>query len=127
MNSGALFGHLIEDTGTGWVYSDDKTPVDMQHPRPCHGCGLVLPTRIDAELGLHYPDPCLSVLPGTSFACCGHGLERYPGASEPAGYVAMPGLGVLEFSGTCGGERVKAAVDAALNSRPLPEGFSLRQ
>ena len=36
--------------------------------KPCGKCGKLLP-----ESG---PDPCLGMLPGVRFACCGHGKER---------------------------------------------------
>lgn len=38
-------------------------------PRACVACGV---TRSPTDA----PDPCLGMLPGVAFACCGHGNER---------------------------------------------------
>lgn len=41
----------------------------------CRACGLArLPG--DVTRGGDLADPCLGVLPGVSFACCGHGNRR---------------------------------------------------
>lgn len=38
-------------------------------PRECIGCSARQPTS-------EAPDPCLGMLPGVRFACCGHGSAR---------------------------------------------------
>ena len=59
-------GHLIEYNGKKWVYSDDKTSVDVE--RPCKRCGK-MPTK-DGY------DRCLGYIHGVVSACCGHGVEQ---------------------------------------------------
>jgi hypothetical protein len=109
------FGHVIEDTPEGPVYRDDRSPVDPQNPRPCLGCNV----RI--ARGSH--DPCIANLPETLNACCGHGLDKTPVHGNPSGYVALKDGRCFRFSGCVGGERIRAAVDAALKGDDLPEGF----
>ncbi len=110
-----LYGHIIEDTPQGPVYQDDGAPVDPENPRPCLGCKARLTP------GSH--DPCIANLPGTYQACCGHGLDRAPNSGRPNGYVGLTDGRTIEFSGLCGGARIREAVDAALAGKPLPEGF----
>jgi hypothetical protein len=62
-----------------WLYTDNGMPVEMEE-RPCPHCGeLPHPNR---------PDPCLGMLRGVDFACCGHGRP------EPnAAYVSFDAHG----------------------------------
>lgn len=110
------FGHVVENTPSGVVYSDDKTPVDPLNLRPCFGCKLKI-NRGDQ-------DPCIANLPGTYQACCGHGLAFAPRTRNPNGYAALDDGRRISFEGTVGGERIRAAVAAALAGEPLPEGFT---
>lgn len=110
------FGHVVENSPEGVIYSDDRTLVDSQNPRPCLGCKAV------CAHGGH--DPCIANLPGTSQACCGHGLAVTPRGQSPNGYVALEDGRMFRFLGTVGAERIRAAVDAALAGEPLPEGFT---
>lgn len=109
-----LFGHLIEETASGVVYCDDRSAVDFANPRPCFGC------KLRAASGQH--DPCIANLAGTKNACCGHGIELSPGGNL-AGYVALDNGRSFRFAGTVGGERIRAAVEAALRNDDLPDGF----
>lgn len=61
-------GHKIEYIeGRGWVYADDKTPIDRE--RPCKRCGK-MPTPEGYDF-------CLGYIPGgVKSACCGHGVEK---------------------------------------------------
>lgn len=111
----SVHGHLIVDTPAGPVYEDDGSAVDGANPRPCKGC--------DARILRGSHDPCIANLPGTHQACCGHGLDCSPVHGLPNGYVALNDGRSLRFSGLLGGERIREAVEAALNGKPLPDGF----
>ena len=58
-------GHLIyTENGTNWFWDDNNEPyID---DRECINCGL--------KAELEGPDPCLGMLPGVKYACCGHGI-----------------------------------------------------
>lgn len=112
----SMFGHVIEETGTGVVYQADGAAVDFACPRACVGCG--------AHVKNGEQDPCIANLPGTVQACCGHGLERTPEHKNPNGYVGLKDGRTFRFLGTVGGERIRLAVEAALAGQPLPEGFA---
>jgi hypothetical protein len=109
------FGHVVEETDKGVIYRDDGALVDWQNPRPCLGC--------KAKCGEGSHDPCIANLPGTSNACCGHGLDVTPVNHNANGYVALDDGRTFRFSGLVGGERIRQAVDAALKGDSLPEGF----
>ena len=47
-------------------------------PRRCAACGVDRPDK-------PAPDPCLGMLEGVAFACCGHGFDRMS-------YVALEGV-----------------------------------
>ncbi len=111
----SVHGHVIEDTPDGPVYEDDRTPFDAGNPRPCKGCNRHIAP------GAH--DPCIANLPGAYQACCGHGLDRSAVTGGPNGYVAFKDGRTIRFSGLCGGERIRQAVNAVLAGEPLPEGF----
>jgi hypothetical protein len=110
------FGHVIEETANGIVYQVDGSPVDPANPRSCAGC------KVRCREGEQ--DPCIANLPGTSAACCGHGLDVTPVYKSPNGYVALDDGRRMSFSGLVGGERIRAAVEAALRGEELPDGFS---
>jgi hypothetical protein len=63
-------------------------------------------------------------LPGTSQACCGHGLERTPRGNLP-GYAALNDGRTIRFSGCLRGKGVREAVLALQQGLLLPEGFEL--
>lgn len=109
-------GHIVENSPLGVIYRDDGTLVDSQNPRSCLGC------KVRVNHGEQ--DPCIANLPGTSQACCGHGLALSPRLQKPNGYVALNDGRTFRFLGTVGGERIRAAVDSALRGEPLPEGFT---
>lgn len=122
---GFRYGHLTVKTQQGEFYLDDGSPVDAKDWRPCKACGKRCePGDDETPQG---QDPCIAGLPQTSSACCGHGLDCIPGGEYPAGWVCLNDGRVLEFSGTCGGSRIRQAVEAALNDKPLPEGFRYRE
>jgi hypothetical protein len=104
-------GHLM----SGDCYADTGEPYDWANPRPCKGCG--------ANIQPGGNDPCIKNLPGTSSACCGHGADRNPCDGEPAGYVELSNGTIIRFSGSVGGDRIRAAVQAAIEGQPLPDGF----
>jgi hypothetical protein len=112
------YGHLVEDTPEGAVYQDDRTLVDDNNPRPCKGCGAHITP------GTH--DPCIAALPGTSQACCGHGLELTP-RGNLAGYAALNDGRSIRFSGCLRGKGVREAVLALQQGLLLPEGFELQE
>lgn len=112
----SVFGHVVENSPQGVIYRDDRTLVEDDEPRSCFGC------QARCEHGDH--DPCITNLPGTSQACCGHGLAVTPRSGQPNGYVALDDGRTFRFLGTVGSERIRAAVDAALKGDPLPEGFT---
>lgn len=43
----------------------------MKLGQVCNGCGLTVKKEHRTKNG--YADPCLGVLPGVKYACCGHG------------------------------------------------------
>lgn len=114
-----LFGHVIEERPDGAVYQDDGSKVDGSSLRPCLGC------KAKCQQGEH--DPCIADLPGTLNACCGHGRELTPVSGNLAGYVGLTDGRIIRFAGNLGGERIKAAVTAALSGQPLPEGFEVTE
>ena len=59
-----LRGNPIEYDNKRWVYSDDKSPISVQHP--CTRCGE-MPTKEGY-------DACLGHIEGAESACCGHGV-----------------------------------------------------
>jgi len=67
-------GHVVENSPQGVIYRDDGTLVDSLNPRPCLGC------KVRVTHGEQ--DPCIANLPGTSQACCGHGLALSPAEAE---------------------------------------------
>jgi hypothetical protein len=110
-----LFGHVIEEREDGVVvYQDDGSKVDGNNLRPCLGC------NVKCSPGEH--DPCIAGLPDTLNACCGHGVSE-----DLAGYVGLTDGRIIRFAGNLGGERIKAAVTAALAEQPLPEGFAVTE
>lgn len=111
-----IHGHVVEDTPNGAVYKDNGTPVDPENPRACLGCNK------QVTPGGH--DPCIADLPGTYQACCGHGLDKTPLGQMPSGYAALKDGRCIRFSGLCGGQRIREAVEAALKGEALPEGFA---
>jgi hypothetical protein len=131
-----VHGHMIDVLPTGQFYQNDASPVDWENLRPCVACG--------ACMGKDDHDSCISGLPGTRNACCGHGVieentaprslgvfvvdglpnEAFRRGLKPWGYVDLIDGRRLEFQGDCGGARIRAAVDAALKDLPLPDGFS---
>lgn len=50
----------------------------------CSACGLTCKKEhrtVDSDGNVTgYADPCVGILPGVKFACCGHGDQRYEGA-----------------------------------------------
>ncbi len=113
------FGHVVENSPAGVIYRDDGTLVDGANPRPCLGC--------QARCAHGEQDPCIANLPGTSQACCGHGLALSPRLQNPNGYVALEDGRTFRFVGTVGGDAIRAAVAAALAGEPLPEGFAYEE
>jgi hypothetical protein len=113
------FGHVVENSPKGVIYRDDGTLVDSLNPRSCLGC------KLSVRHGEQ--DPCIANLPGTSQACCGHGLALSPRLQKPNGYVALDDGRTFRFLGTVGGECIRAAVDAVLRGDALPEGFTFDQ
>ena len=113
-----LFGHVIIDTADGPVYEDDGSKV-AGNIRPCFGCKLAI------QQGEH--DPCISGLPGTKNACCGHGRETTVTSGGPSGYVALEDGRCFRFAGIKSGDEIRAAVDAALAGGNLPDGFVFDQ
>jgi hypothetical protein len=66
--SQSIRGHTVyTDDGVNWFYEDTNEPYITD--RPCKKCGLLAAND--------EPDPCLGLLPGVKFACCGHGGEGY--------------------------------------------------
>jgi len=59
-------GHTIEYNGTQWVYSDDKTSVNIE--RSCLRCGNMPTTE-----GYDY---CMGHVPNAISVCCGHGVSE---------------------------------------------------
>lgn len=59
-------GHLIVSGGTDWTYEDG---VPFDDSRACIKCNIM-----HEKDG---PDPCLGMLDGVDFACCGHGDPLY--------------------------------------------------
>jgi hypothetical protein len=133
-----VHGHFMQARTDEQAYCADGSPVDWHNLRPCVGCGC--------HIGKDDHDPCIANLPGTTHACCGHGLPdevtHRPVIEVDAdgklavgtekrvhswGYVELEDGRRIEFEGTCGGARIRAAVDAALNDRPLPDGFRYAQ
>jgi hypothetical protein len=108
-------GHLMHVTSTSTSYADTGERYDWANPRPCKGC--------DKKVEPGRQDPCIAGLPGTCSACCGHGVDRDPYDNQPAGYVALNNGTTIRFSGCVGADRIRAAVQAALDKKPLPEGF----
>lgn len=88
-SSARVFGHdVIISPSTGrWIYSDDKTMIG--HNRRCPQCGDY-PTK---EGG----DPCIGILEGVSYACCGHGDERYAYVAFKDGSDTLRGQDALEY------------------------------
>lgn len=115
----SIHGHVIVDTDAGPVYEDDGSQVDYASPRPCKGCNLRIAN------GEH--DPCIANLPGVYQACCGHGLDVTPVNKRPNGYAGLEDGRTIYFSGLVGGQRIRAAVAAAIAGEPLPEGFEYGQ
>ncbi len=111
-----LFGHVINRDGDGAVYADDGTTVDFAQPRSCFGC--------KAKCASGHHDPCITNLPSTRNACCGHGQATRPTNDNPSGYVAFEDGRTFRFLGTVGGDAIRAAVDAVLRGDALPEGFT---
>jgi hypothetical protein len=110
------YGHVVRKDGDDRaVYVDDGTPVDPRNPRPCLGCGAKI------KEGEH--DPCIANLPGTQYACCGHGLDRAPRHGAPNGYVSLQDGRCFRFSGCTPAHLIKAAVHLALAGQALPDGF----
>lgn len=109
------YGHVVVKSPEGPRYESDGTLVDPAHPRPCLGCSAHI------ESGTH--DPCIANLPGAYQACCGHGLDKSPVSGLPNGYVAFKDGRCIRFSGLCGGQRIRQAVEAVLAGQPLPDGF----
>lgn len=109
------FGHVVRRDGDAEVYADDGTPVDPRNPRPCFGCGAKI------NSGAH--DPCIANLPGTQYACCGHGLDCAPRSGKPNGYVSLNDGRCFRFSGCTPAPLIRMAVDLALAGKPLPPGF----
>ena len=56
-------GEWDDGTYSARMYAD--TGVDIRlDPRPCAACGL--------PVGINDPDPCLGMVDGATYACCGH-------------------------------------------------------
>lgn len=77
-------GHPTKTIDGKWCYADtgeiiaDGDDESVPHNiRPCKKCGAVF--------GLHDPDPCLGMLPGVDFACCGHGIQDEAYIQYPTG------------------------------------------
>jgi hypothetical protein len=67
--------------------------------RPCRACGR--------SCGGQCPDPCLGVLPGVSYACCGHGEKPAYVRFENGVTVRSPRLlvdGVTNHECRCDGD-----------------------
>lgn len=110
------YGHLVENADDGSeVYLDDRTPVTKETLRPCLKCSL------PCAPGKH--DPCIANLPGTTNACCGHGLEFWPDGRQRRGYVALEDGRSFRFSPLADAESIREATALALQEKPLPEGF----
>ncbi|MDZ4832860.1 MAG: hypothetical protein SGJ27_03575 [Candidatus Melainabacteria bacterium] len=113
------FGHVVENSPLGVIYRDDGTLVDSLNLRPCVGCNV--------KIARGEQDPCIANLPGTSQACCGHGLALCPRKHTPNGYVGLEDGRTFRFLGTVSGDSIRAAVAAALRGELLPEGFTFDQ
>jgi hypothetical protein len=109
------FGHRVEDTESGVIYQSDGSLVDKTNPRPCFGC--------KARCKNGEQDPCITNLPGTLQACCGHGVELSP-RGYLNGYVALTDGRTIKFSGLVGGAAIRNAVEQALAGEELPAGFA---
>lgn len=44
----------------------------MKKNEKCNACGLK-PKKEDKDKNGHYADPCMGLLPGVMYGCCGHG------------------------------------------------------
>lgn len=84
-----VHGHLLYrvDRASPYLYADTGLPQDESPSRPCAACGRAIVHET--------PDPCLGMLPGVAFACCGHGV---PGLS----YVTFTDGTTLRGFGTPG-------------------------
>lgn len=62
-------GHKLKWKNNRWVYADnnEKVPYTEKEHRPCKKCGMLYTLESKGV------DPCLGVLPGVKYACCGHG------------------------------------------------------
>jgi hypothetical protein len=64
------------DGDGGWTYSDEPDPdgwADRDFTKDrCRACGRERGS-VETEHGPEFPDPCLGLLPGVGYACCGHG------------------------------------------------------
>lgn len=70
-----------------WYYVDTKESLDPKNPRPCKKCGRQWP--------FHGVDPCLGLMDGFKFACCGHGTkDGYAGYGIKAPYIYFNNKGV---------------------------------
>lgn len=76
---------------------------DQRHLRVCEQC--------QEPCGPHIPDPCLGMLPGVIFACCGHG--------ENTGYIVFENMVCLRM------DRLWA-VEVPDQRSPLRSAYELR-
>lgn len=65
MDKGFSRGHeLYSFNGIDWFYTSTNEP--QYEIESCTKCGL--------KASQDDPDPCLGMLPGVKYACCGHGI-----------------------------------------------------
>ena len=75
----------------GFRFCDTNELVNSDsQPKPCPGCGLEFTQSHIDKLGKKgWIDPCLGVLPGVNFACCGHGVGN--------GYISFENGRIIRF------------------------------
>ena len=63
-------GHKVcwDEKLNEYLYQDGGQLVGKEALRDCKKCGKPMNWR--------EPDPCLGILPGVAYACCGHGAEE---------------------------------------------------
>jgi len=64
---GFVGGHLAHIDQSSQRCWGDTPNAPIAEIRPCPKCNVVVPHD--------GPDPCLGLLPGVLFACCGHGIH----------------------------------------------------
>ena len=99
-NEAWMRGHLVVYRDGKWVFEDDGSPApfDGGEERPCAKCGESWGRSMFPD-GSHVPDPCLGLLPGVKWACCGHGIpgEAYVSLDDGRCLYGLPAVMYFEF------------------------------